>query len=70
MPRKKIYSSNSQIDIMSIKNLLSSEGIHCFELNKSDSSYVGIFDEIQLFINEEDTEKAIDLINKNHNSQL
>jgi len=68
MPQKKIYTSDSQIAIMSIKNLLSSEGIHCFELNKSDSSYVGIFDEIQLFVNEEDEKKAITLIQNNQNS--
>ncbi len=68
MPQKKIYSSDSQIAIMSIKNLLTSEGIYCFELNKSDSSYVGIFDEIQLFVSEEDEKKAITLIQNNQNS--
>lgn len=65
MDRKKIFTSSSQIEIMAIKNLLHENGIDFFELNKSDSSYVGIFDEIQLFVNSNDEAKATELIATN-----
>lgn len=65
MDRKKIFTSSSQIEVMAIKNLLDTNGIGYFELNKSDSSYVGIFDEIQLFVASEDEAKATALIESN-----
>ncbi len=65
MDRKKIFTSSSQIEIMGVKNLLSEHGIPYFELNKSDSSYVGIFDEIQLYVNEDKEVKAKALIQEN-----
>ena len=68
MSRKKIFTSNSQIEIMTIKNLLETNDISYFELNKSDSSYVGIFDEIQIFVEPEHEEKATALIENHANN--
>lgn len=49
---------------MGIKNLLDSEGIECFELDNSDSSYAGLFGHYELLVKERDEEKAKELISK------
>ena len=48
---------------MGIENLLESEGIECFEINKSDSSYVGLLGEIEIYVNESQVEKALTALN-------
>lgn len=58
----KIYSGTSQIRAMEIKNILESEGIEYYELNKLDSSYTGILGELQLYVSEADSEKAQELL--------
>ncbi|WP_372643741.1 DUF2007 domain-containing protein [Ancylomarina sp.] len=58
MSTKKIFSGISPVVIMGVKNLLESEGIECFEINKSDSSYVGLLGEIELYVDESQVEKA------------
>ncbi|WP_163515864.1 putative signal transducing protein [Gelidibacter japonicus] len=58
----KIYSGSSQVRVMEIKNILENEGIEYQEVNKMDSSYAGIFGEIQLFVSEADAEKAVQLV--------
>lgn len=58
----KIYSGTSQIRAMEIKNLLESEGIEYYEMNKLDSSYTGILGELQLYVSEADSEKAQQLL--------
>lgn len=58
----KIYSGSSQVRVMEIKNILENEGIEYQEVNKMDSSYAGIFGEIQLFVSEADSEKVLQLI--------
>ncbi|MEO5789149.1 MAG: DUF2007 domain-containing protein [Gelidibacter sp.] len=58
----KIYSGTSQIRAMEIKNILESEGIEYYELNKLDSSYTGILGELQLYVSEADSEKAQQLM--------
>lgn len=63
MSEIEIYSSDSQIRLMEIKNLLENEGIDYQEVNKLDSSYAGAFGEIQLFVAATDAEKAAQLIN-------
>lgn len=62
MSTKKIFSGTSPVEIMGVKNLLESEGIECFEINKSDSSYVGLLGEIELYVNESQVEKALTVL--------
>lgn len=57
----KIYSGTSQVRVMEIKNILENEGIAYQEVNKMDSSYGGVFGEIQLFVAEADAAKATEL---------
>ncbi|MFA8433702.1 MAG: DUF2007 domain-containing protein [Marinifilaceae bacterium] len=59
MKKTRIYSGSAPIEIMGIKNLLETEGIECFELNKSDSSYAGLLDNIELYVDETQVEKAL-----------
>lgn len=54
----KIYSGTSQVRVMEIKNLLETEGIKYYEMNKLDSSYTGILGELQLYVAEADAQKA------------
>lgn len=58
----KIYSGTSQVRVMEIKNILESEGIEFYEINKLDSSYTGILGELQLYISEVDASKARQLL--------
>ena len=58
----KIYSGTSQVRVMEIKNILESENIEFYEINKLDSSYTGILGEIQLYVPEADAEKAQELV--------
>ncbi|MGC1632803.1 MAG: DUF2007 domain-containing protein [Gelidibacter sp.] len=63
----KIYSGTSQIRAMEIKNILESEGIEYYEMNKLDSSYTGILGELQLYVSEADSEKAQQLLERIEN---
>ena len=58
----KVYSGTSQVRVMEIKNLLESEGIEYYEINKLDSSYTGILGELQLYVSEADSDKAKQLL--------
>ena len=58
----KIYSGNSQVKVMEIKNILESEGIEYYEMNKLDSSYTGILGELQLYVSAADSQKAQQLL--------
>lgn len=60
----KIYSGTSQVRAMEVKNILENEGIEFQEVNKMDSSYAGIFGEIQIFVSEADSEKSLQLIER------
>lgn len=60
----KIYSDTSQIRIMEVKNLLEDEGIDYYEVDKRDSSYTGILGEIQLYVTETDSKKALLIVDK------
>jgi hypothetical protein len=62
MSRKKIYTSDSRIQIMDAKHLLDETGINYFEINKMDSSYAGAFGNIELHVEETDAEKAIKVL--------
>ena len=62
MKSKRIFSGTSPVEIMGVKNLLESEGIECFVINKSDSSYVGILGEIEIYVDESQVEKALSVL--------
>ncbi|WP_046745984.1 putative signal transducing protein [Kordia zhangzhouensis] len=65
MEKKKIYSTDSQIQVMDAKHLLEEAGINYFEINKMDSSYAGILGgSIELHVAEEDVSKAIAVLNE------
>ena len=55
---KKVYSTKSKVLLMGVKNLLDSENISSFEVNKLDSSYAGAFGDYQLMVNDKDEEQA------------
>jgi hypothetical protein len=59
---KNVYSTKSKVLLMGVKNLLESENIPCFEVNKLDSSYAGAFGNYQLMVEEKDEERAKELI--------
>lgn len=61
---KKVYYTKSKVEFMGVKNLLESEGIKCYEVDKVDSSYGGVFGDYQLMVDESDEEKAKALIEK------
>ncbi|SDG40469.1 putative signal transducing protein [Psychroflexus sediminis] len=61
---KKVYYTKSKVEMMGVKNLLESEGIECYEVDKVDSSYGGVFGDYQLMVDESDEEKAKALIEK------
>ncbi len=63
MSRQKIYTSDSQIQIMDAKHILDEAGINYFEINKMDTSYAGILGgSIELHVEEADVEKALKLL--------
>lgn len=60
--RKKVFSGTSAVQAMGYRNALSEAGIAHYELDKSDSAYVGLFDEIQIYVHAEDEEEALDIL--------
>lgn len=58
MDKKLIYSGNSQVLVLGIKNILDEAGIAYFEINKSDSSYPGIIGQIEFLVDKTDEVKA------------
>jgi hypothetical protein len=60
--KKKVFSGTSHVQAMGFTNALDEAGIEFYELDKSDSSYVGLFDEIQIYVNPEDEASAIDVL--------
>ncbi|WP_299391217.1 DUF2007 domain-containing protein [uncultured Gelidibacter sp.] len=54
----KIYSGTSQVRVMEIKNLLENENIEYQVLNKSDSSFLVIDGDIEIYVADADAEKA------------
>ncbi len=61
--KKKVFSGTSHIQAMGFRNALTEAGINHHELDKSDSSYVGLFDEIQIYVDAEDEADARALLN-------
>lgn len=60
--KKKVFHGTSQIQAMGFKNALSQAGIFYHEVDKSDSAYIGLFDEIQIFVNAEDEVEASSIL--------
>jgi len=58
----KIFTTTSKVELMGVKNLLMSEDIDCFEKDKMDSSYAGIFGQYELFISENNEDMAKEII--------
>lgn len=67
MGEVEVFTSDSQVKLMEIKNILDDAGIDYHEVNKLDSSYAGIFGEIQLFVSSVDADRAAMLIRENDN---
>jgi len=63
----KIFSSNNHIEITIISQMLVENNFFPVILNRQDSSYK-MFGAIDLYITEEDQEKAIELL-KQHNNE-
>jgi hypothetical protein len=62
MESTKIYSGTSQVIVLDIKNILEQEGIAYQIINKTDSSYAGLFGEIEIYVDELNAQKALELI--------
>lgn len=61
--KKKVFSGTSHVQAMGFRNALIEAGITFHELDKSDSTYTGLFDEIQIYVEEEDETSAVDILN-------
>lgn len=61
---EKVFVTKSKVELMGVKNLLDSEGIDNFEINKMDSSYAGAFGHYELSVEEHDVEKAKEIIDQ------
>lgn len=57
--KKIVFNGTSQVQAMGFRNALNEVGINFHELDKSDSSYVGLFDEIQIYVDAEDESEAL-----------
>lgn len=62
--RKKVFSGTSHVQAMGFRNALAEAGIIHHELDKSDSSYVGLFDEIQIYVDSKDEAAALEVLSK------
>lgn len=49
---------------MGVKNLLESEGIECFEVDNLDSSYAGLFGHYELKVDDNDVQRAEEIIHQ------
>lgn len=60
--RKKVFSGTSHVQAMGFRNALAEAGIAHHELDKSDSAYIGLFDEIQIYVDAEDEAEALAIL--------
>ncbi|MBZ9628963.1 DUF2007 domain-containing protein [Psychroflexus sp. CAK57W] len=61
---KRVFYTKSKVELMGVKNLLESQGIKCYEVDKVDSSYAGVFGNYELMVDESDEEKAKEIIDQ------
>ncbi|HNQ27648.1 MAG TPA: DUF2007 domain-containing protein [Aquaticitalea sp.] len=59
---KKVFSGASTVQAMGFKNALEEAGITFYELDKSDSAYSGLFDQIQIFVLDGDEKAALTIL--------
>ena len=64
----KVYSSNNPINAEIIKQMLEEHNINAVEMNQQDSSY-NMFGNIQIYVQQEFSKKALKLIEKNNNER-
>lgn len=57
--KTKVFSGTSHIQAMGFKNALTEADIPFYELDKSDSSYVSLLAEIQIYVDAKDERKAV-----------
>ncbi len=62
--RKRVFSSTSQVQVMGFRNALTEAGIAHHELDKSDSAYSGLLDEIQIYVDAKDEAAALSVLKK------
>lgn len=62
--RKKVFSGTSQVQAMGFRNALAEAGIAHHELDKSDSAYSGLLDEIQIYVDAKDEAEALSILKK------
>ncbi len=62
--RKIVYSGTSLVQAMGFKNALSEEGIDFYEIDKSDSAYAGLFDEVRISVNSKDESAALTVLRR------
>ena len=60
--KKKVYQGKSQIQAMGFRNALDEAGIAYHEVDKSDSAYIGLFDEIQIYVDAKDETEALAIL--------
>ena len=60
--RKKVFSGTSQVQAMGFKNALESADIEFYELDKTDSSFKGLLDDIQIYVDVKDEDKALTIL--------
>jgi hypothetical protein len=60
--RKKVFSGTSHVQSMGFRNALEEADIEHHEVDKSDSAYTGLFDEIQIYVDEKDEVEALKIL--------
>lgn len=62
--RKKVFAGTSHVQAMGFRNALAEADIEHHEVDKSDSAYTGLFDEIQIYVDAEDEIAALEVLKK------
>ena len=60
--KKKVYDGTSQVQAMGFRNALTNAGITYHEVDKSDSAYIGLFDEIHIYVDDKDEVEALAIL--------
>lgn len=60
--KTKVFSGTSQIQAMGFKNALSEAGITFYEIDKSDSAYAGLFNDIIIHVDAENERQALAIL--------
>ncbi len=64
MDKETIFFSVSEIKIKTAQHLLTEAGIEHYVINKKDTAHAGVFGDIELHVNEEDAERAKEILEK------